>query len=147
MKAVAARTARHDGLPAGAITKQQRTPRGGTGASLNKLMMGKHPQHGCNLTQIKPLSSKTKRALTQTEQTPSEGENGIEVEEEGLAPEVTNRMQDISELELSGAEATQKRANFRSCMIELEELEQQALRAAGMDVAPEEEDMFCELAW
>ena len=144
MKAVAARAARHDGLPAGAITKQQRTPRGGTGASLKKLMMGKHPQHGCSLTQIKPLSSKTKMALTQTEHTLSEGENENEVEEVDLVAEVSSQMQDTSEL--SGAEATPKSANFQSCMVELEELEQQALRAAGMDVAPEEEDMFCELA-
>ena len=108
-------------------------------------MMGKHPQHGCSLTQIKPLSSKTKMALTQTEHTLNEGENENEVDEVGLVAEVSNQMQDISEL--SGAEANQKRANFRSCKIELEELEQQALRAAGMDVAPEEEDMFCELAW
>ena len=110
-------------------------------------MIGKHPQHGCDLNDIKPLSSKTKRALTQTERTPSEGDDDNEVEERGLAAEVVNQMQDISELELIGAEATQRRANFRSNMIELEELEQQALRAAGMDVAPEEEDMFCELAW
>ena len=108
-------------------------------------MMGKHPQHGCDLTNIKPLSSKTRRDLTQTEHTPSEGENVNEVDEVGLVAEVSNQMQDISEL--SGAEATPKRANFRSCMTELEELEQQALRAAGVDVAPEEEDMFCELAW
>ena len=47
---------------------------------------------------------------------------------------------------LSSDEATQKQADFQSCMMELEELEQQALRAADMDVAPEEEDMFCELA-
>ena len=86
-------------------------------------------------------------ALTQSERTPSEVEEESEVEEKGLAAEVINQMQDISELDLNGAEATQRRANFRSNMTELEELEQQALRAAGMDVAPEEEDMFCELAW
>ena len=85
--------------------------------------------------------------MTQSERTPSEVEDESEKADEGLAAQVINQMQDISELELSGAEATPKRANFRSCMIELEELEQQALRAAGMDVAPEEEDMFCELAW
>ena len=110
-------------------------------------MIGKHPQHKCDLTNIKPLSSKTRMALPQSERTPSEVEEESEVEEKGLAAEVINQMQDISELELSGAEATPKRANFRSCMIELEELEQQAFRAAGMDVAPEEEDMFCERAW
>ena len=38
-------------------------------------------------------------------------------------------------------------ANFQSSMSELEELEQKALQAAGMDVAPEEEDMFCSVGW
>ena len=146
MKEVAERSAKHDELPPGALNKQPRVPRGGTGTSLKTLLNGKHPQHKCDLTNIKPLSSKTRLALTQSERKPSEVEDESEKEDEGLAAEVFNQMQDISELELNGAEATQRRANFRSNMTELEELEQQALRAAGVDVAPEEEDMFRELA-
>ena len=49
--------------------------------------------------------------------------------------------------EPSNQEITQSEANFQTGMSELDEIEQQALLAAGMDVAPEEEDMFCELAW
>ena len=107
-------------------------------------MMGVHPQHGCSLTKIKPLSNKTKMALTQTEHTHSECEEN-EVDKMDLGGEESSQMQDTNEL--SCAESTQKRANFQSCMIELEELEQQALQAAGMDVAPEEEDMFCSVGW
>ena len=43
-------------------------------------------------------------------------------------------------------ETTMEQANTQSNMWELEELEQQAMRAVGMDVAPEEEDVYCELA-
>ena len=129
------------------MKKTAESAAGRHGHEFKKLMIGKHPQHKCDLTNIKPLSSKTRRALTQSERTPSEVDDESEGAEKGLAAELGSQMQDISELDLSGAEATQRRANFRSSMIELEELEQQALRAAGMDVAPEEEDMFCELAW
>ena len=141
MKVIAARSARHDGLPPGALAEQPKTPRGGTGTSLNKFMMSLHPQHGCILSKIKPLKNKNRKALTQTEHSDPEEE---EVEVMDLDGEASSQMQDAKEL--SSDEAAQKQANFQYCMMELEELEQQALRAAGMDVAPEEEDMFCELA-
>ena len=64
---------------------------------------------------------------------------GNDLEEEG-----SSQTQD--EREPKSEEVTQQEADFQSCVVELEELKQQALRAAGTDVAPEEEDMFCELA-
>ena len=138
MKVIAASSARHDFLPPGAIAEQPKAPRGGTGTSLKKLKMKRHPQHDCILSEIKPLSSKNKKALTQAERSEEE-----EVELMDLDGEASSQMQDAKEL--SSDEAAQNQANFQSCMIESEELEQQALRAAGMEVAPEEEVMFCEL--
>ena len=82
---------------------------------------------------------KNRKAITQDERS-EEGE--IEVMD--LEGKADSQIQEPEAL--SSDEATQEQANFQSDMMELEELEQQALRAVGMDVAPEEEDMFCELA-
>ena len=63
MKKAAERSAQQDGLPLGALDKQQKVPRGGTGTSFKKLLNGKHPQHNCDLINIKPLSIKARRPL------------------------------------------------------------------------------------
>ena len=85
------------------------------------------------------LAKNGRKAITQTE--PSEYE---EVETQTYEAEIKSPRQDI--LANKEEETTMEQANTQSNMWELEELEQQAMRAVGMDVAPEEEDVYCELA-
>ena len=139
MAVIAACSARHDNLPSGAVAEQPRASKGGTGTSLKTLNLKRHPQHRCPLTEIQPLSKKGRKAITQTEPS-DDGEVEMQIPE----AEINSPRQEL--LANQEEETTMEQANFQSNMMELEELEQQAMRAVGMDVAPEEEDVFCELA-
>ena len=135
MAEITEKNARNDGLPPGAFLKQQRGPRGGTSTSLKKLKQGKHPQHGCTLLKIRPLRHKVRRALETNASQIGDEELDDASQSQLVIAQDDNRAQ------------PQNDANFQSSMSELEELEQQAFQAAGMDLAPEEEDMFCSVGW
>ena len=87
---------------------------------------------------MKPLTRRARKALIQ------DNEKYLDEMGYNLEDMVSSQNQDASAP--NNGEDPHQEANFQSCMIELEELEQQALQAAGMNVAPEEEDMFCALA-
>ena len=103
------------------------------------LNLKRHPQHRCPLTEIEPLSKKGRQAITQS--VLSDDQEGAtpthEAEIEGLRHEILANQE---------VETNMEQANNQSNMWELEELEQQAMRAVGMDVAPEEDDVYCEMA-
>ena len=139
MAVIAACSARHDSLPPGAIAEQPRAPKGGTGTSLKHLTLKRHPQHKCQLTEIEPLSKKGRKAITQIEPF-----NLGRSEQQKPETEINSPRQESSANQ--DEENSLKQANDQSNLRELEELEQQAMAAVGMDVAPEEEDVFCELA-
>ena len=102
------------------------------------LNLKRHPQHRCPLTEIEPLSKKGRQAITQLV---------LSDDQEGATPtheaEIEGQRHEI--LANKAEDTTMEQANIQSNKWELEELELQAMRAVGMDVAPEEDDVYCEM--
>ena len=132
------RVADNEGLSAGALAKQRRTPKGATGANLHKIRQGFHPQFSqSRLSNIRPLRHNTGKCLgpntaNRSNAQAASSQGGIHEEEA---------------LDVKGTQFQQEAVSDSDLLCELEELEQQALRAAGMEVTPEEEDMYCSVGW